>query len=159
MVLVLIERDLIVLMVCVFLCVRPVKSKKRGGGFTKVCQLSPQLEKVVGTSQLARTEVICFVIFFKKLFWSNIYLLYCLCCVYDQVVKKMWAYIRENDLQDPKDRRKIVCDELLHSLFRVKTINMFQMNKALTKHIWPLRDGDGNFLSHIYCIHNFHWTA
>jgi upstream activation factor subunit UAF30 len=60
-----------------------------------------------------------------------------------QVVKKMWAYIREKDLQDPKDRRKIVCDELLHSLFRVKTINMFQMNKALTKHIWPLGDGDG----------------
>lgn len=58
----------------------------------------------------------------------------------------MWAYIRENDLQDPKDRRKIVCDELLHSLFRVKTINMFQMSKALTKHIWPLGDGDGNFL-------------
>lgn len=39
-----------------------------------------------------------------------------------------------------------MCDELLHSLFRVKTINMFQMNKALTKHIWPLGDGDGNFL-------------
>ncbi|CAE5967796.1 unnamed protein product [Arabidopsis arenosa] len=94
---------------------RPVKAKKRGGGFTKVSQLSPQLEKVVGASQLGRTEV----------------------------VKKMWAYIREKDLQDPKDRRKIVCDELLHSLFRVKTINMFQMSKALTKHIWPLGDGDG----------------
>ncbi|KAG7631788.1 SWIB/MDM2 domain superfamily [Arabidopsis suecica] len=93
---------------------RPVKAKKRGGGITKVSQLSPQLEKVVGASQLGRT----------------------------QVVKKMWAYIREKDLQDPKDRRKIVCDELLHSLFRVKTINMFQMNKALTKHIWPLGDGD-----------------
>ncbi|XP_023642538.1 upstream activation factor subunit spp27 isoform X1 [Capsella rubella] len=94
---------------------RPVKAKKRGGGFTKVCQLSPQLEKLVGTSQLARTEV----------------------------VKKIWAYIKGKGLQDPKDRRKIVCDELLHSLFRVKTINMFQMNKALTKHIWPLGDGDG----------------
>ncbi|XP_019101907.1 PREDICTED: upstream activation factor subunit spp27-like [Camelina sativa] len=93
---------------------RPVKAKKRGGGFTKVSQLSPQLEKVVGTSQLARTEV----------------------------VRKLWDYIKEKDLQDPKDRRKIVCDELLHSLFRVKTINMFQMNKALTKHIWPLGEGD-----------------
>ncbi|CAN8258817.1 unnamed protein product [Cochlearia groenlandica] len=92
---------------------RPVKAKKRGGGFTKVCQLSPQLEKLVGTSQLARTEV----------------------------VKKMWVYIREKKLQDPQDRRKIVCDELLHSLFRVKSINMFQMNKALTKHIWPLGSG------------------
>ncbi|KAL1190795.1 hypothetical protein V5N11_010144 [Cardamine amara subsp. amara] len=93
---------------------RPVKAKKRRGGFNKICQLSPTLEKFLGTSQLARTEV----------------------------VQKTWAYIREHDLQDPKDRRNIVCDELLHSLFRVKTINMFQMNKALTKHIWPL-NGDG----------------
>nr|VDD45797.1 unnamed protein product [Brassica oleracea] len=92
----------------------PVKAKKRGGGgFAKVCQLSPQLEKFIGTSQLARTEV----------------------------VKKMWAYIKEKDLQDPKDRRKILCDESLHSLFHVKAINMFQMNKALAKHIWPLGDG------------------
>ncbi|CAN7000494.1 unnamed protein product [Brassica rapa subsp. trilocularis] len=93
---------------------RPVKAKKRGGGgFAKVCQLSPQLEKFIGSSQLARTEV----------------------------VKKMWAYIKEKDLQDPKDRRKILCDESLHSLFHVKAINMFQMNKALAKHIWPLGDG------------------
>jgi hypothetical protein len=68
----------------------------------------------------------------------------------------MWAYIREKDLQDPKDRRKIVCDELLHSLFRVKTINMFQMNKALTKHIWPLGDGDGNSSLSLYNSENFH---
>ncbi|KAG7599958.1 DEK C-terminal [Arabidopsis suecica] len=93
----------------------PVEAKKRGGGFNKICQLSPQLEKFLGTSQLARTEV----------------------------VKKMWAYIREHDLQDPKNRRNILCDESLHSLFRVKTIDMFQMNKALAKHIWPLNDGDG----------------
>ncbi|KAG5398297.1 hypothetical protein IGI04_020111 [Brassica rapa subsp. trilocularis] len=93
---------------------RPVKAKKRGGGgFAKVCQLSPQLEKFIGSSQLARTEV----------------------------VKKMWVYIKEKDLQDPKDRRKILCDESLHSLFHVKAINMFQMNKALAKHIWPLGDG------------------
>ena len=32
--------------------------KKRGGGFTKPCNLSPQLQKLVGASELARTEVI-----------------------------------------------------------------------------------------------------
>ncbi|VVA98182.1 unnamed protein product [Arabis nemorensis] len=94
---------------------RPLKAKKRGNGFTKVCQLSPKLGEFIGTSQLARTEV----------------------------VKKMWVYIREKNLQDPKDRRKILCDKSLHSLFHVKSINMFQMNKALSKHIWPLGDGDG----------------
>ncbi|OMP01565.1 hypothetical protein COLO4_11723 [Corchorus olitorius] len=94
--------------------------KKRGGGFQKVCSLSPQLQKVVGESELPRTEV----------------------------VKKIWSYIRENNLQDPKNRRNIICDESLHAIFRVKSINMFQMNKALTKHIWPLSEDnekrDGN---------------
>ena len=46
-------------MLCLCVNHRPVKAKKRGGGgFAKVCQLSPQLEKFIGTSQLARTEVI-----------------------------------------------------------------------------------------------------
>ena len=61
-----------------------------------------------------------------------------------QVVKKLWEYIREKDLQDPKNRRNIKCDEKLHSIFRVDTINMFQMNKALSKHIWPLEVDQGN---------------
>ncbi|KAA3482393.1 histone acetyltransferase KAT6B isoform X3 [Gossypium australe] len=94
------------------------KTKKRGGGFQTVCSLSPQLQKVVGESKLARTEV----------------------------VKKLWVYIKEKDLQDPKNKRNIICDELLRDIFRVNSINMFQMNKALTKHIWPLsvEDEDSN---------------
>lgn len=31
--------------------------KKRGVGFAKVCSLSPELQNVVGVSELARTEV------------------------------------------------------------------------------------------------------
>ncbi|XP_043714047.1 upstream activation factor subunit UAF30-like isoform X2 [Telopea speciosissima] len=94
---------------------KPTKDvKKRGGGFTKLCTLSPQLQKFLGVPELARTEV----------------------------VKQIWAYIRKNDLQDPNNRRDIICDERLHELFRVKSINMFQMNKALSKHIWPLDSED-----------------
>ncbi|KAK9176858.1 hypothetical protein WN944_028877 [Citrus x changshan-huyou] len=88
--------------------------KKRRGGFTKLCSLSPDLQTFVGVSELARTEV----------------------------VKKLWAYIREKNLQDPKNRRNIICDEALQVLFRVNSINMFQMNKALTRHIWPLDEAD-----------------
>ncbi|KAL3843932.1 hypothetical protein ACJIZ3_001335 [Penstemon smallii] len=84
--------------------------KKKGGGFTKPCALSPQLEKLLGVSELART----------------------------QVVKKIWEYIRENNLQNPKDKRKIICDDSLREVFRVNSIDMFQMNKVLSKHIWPL---------------------
>lgn len=84
--------------------------KKRGGGFTKLCSLSPQLQEFVSVPELARTEV----------------------------VKRLWAYIRENNLQDPTDKRKIICDERLLNIFKVKKIDMFQMNKALSKHIWTI---------------------
>ena len=49
-------------------------------------------------------------------------------------------------MQDPKDGRKILCDEF--AAFLVKCISMLlQMNKALSKHIWSLADGgDGTFL-------------
>ncbi|KAA8547227.1 hypothetical protein F0562_003909 [Nyssa sinensis] len=86
------------------------ESKKRGGGFCKLCRLSPQLQKFTGVPELARTEV----------------------------VKQLWSYIREKNLQDPSNRRNIICDDTLHALFGVDSINMFQMNKALAKHIWPL---------------------
>jgi len=64
-----------------------------------------------------------------------------------QVVKKLWAYIRENNLQDPKNRKKIKCDEALRAVFRVNSIDMFQMSKALSKHIWPLTGEDGTFFN------------
>nr|GEW31922.1 hypothetical protein [Tanacetum cinerariifolium] len=88
--------------------------KKKGGGFTKLCSLSPQLQKFTGVPELARTEV----------------------------VKQLWSYIREHDLQDPANRRNIRCDGQFRELFDVDTIDMFQMNKALAKHIWPL-NSDG----------------
>ncbi|KAE8721776.1 Protein TRI1 [Hibiscus syriacus] len=97
--------------------------KKRGGGFQTVCSLSPQLQKVVGESKLARTEV----------------------------VKKLWVYIKEKNLQDPNNKRNIICDELLRAIFRVNSINMFQMNKALTKHIWPLSEDDENSNHEMKC--------
>ena len=58
-------------------------------------------------------------------------------------MKLLWAHIREKDLQDPNNRRNINCDETLRALFGVDSINMFQMNKALSKHIWPLDSDDG----------------
>lgn len=88
--------------------------KKKGGGFTKLCSLSPQLQQFTGAPELARTEV----------------------------VKQLWIYIREHDLQDPANKRNILCDEALRELFGVDSIDMFQMNKALAKHIWPL-NSDG----------------
>ncbi|KAL3621183.1 hypothetical protein CASFOL_036095 [Castilleja foliolosa] len=91
-------------------------AKKKGGrgGFSKPSALSPQLQKICGVAQLGRTEV----------------------------VKKIWAYIKEHNLQNPKNRRQILCDESLHGIFRVKSIDMFQMSKALSNHIWPLDEAE-----------------
>ncbi|KAK7367504.1 hypothetical protein VNO80_09516 [Phaseolus coccineus] len=88
--------------------------KKRGGGFCKLCSLSPQLQEFVGAPEMARTEV----------------------------VKQLWVYIKEKNLQDPNNGRNIICDEQLRALFNVNSINMFQMNKVLSKHIWPLDSDD-----------------
>ncbi|KAG6761448.1 hypothetical protein POTOM_034668 [Populus tomentosa] len=102
------------------------KVRKRGG-FAKLSSLSPQLQAVVGVPELARTEV----------------------------VKKLWAYIRENNLQDPKNRKKIKCDEALRAVFHVNSIDMFQMNKALSKHIWPLTGENGTFLNKLFSFVSF----
>lgn len=38
-------------------------------------------------------------------------------CPRPQVVKQLWAYIKEHDLQDPEDKRQIKCDTGLEKLF------------------------------------------
>src|SRR6266498_2472598 len=52
-----------------------------------------------------------------------------------EVVKRLWAYIKENELQDPNDKRYIVCDERLMTIFQQNRIHSFTMNKYLTVHL------------------------
>ncbi|RGB25870.1 hypothetical protein C1646_722639 [Rhizophagus diaphanus] len=52
-----------------------------------------------------------------------------------EVVKRLWAYIKENELQDPNDKRYIVCDERLMTIFQQNRIHSFTMNKFLTVHL------------------------
>lgn len=55
-----------------------------------------------------------------------------------QIVKQLWAYIRKNNLQDPNNKRKIICNEELRLVFETDCTDMFKMNKLLAKHIIPL---------------------
>ncbi|GMH14765.1 hypothetical protein Nepgr_016606 [Nepenthes gracilis] len=86
------------------------KGNKSGDRFAKLCALSPQLQKFLGVSDMAKTEV----------------------------VERLWNYIRDRNLQDPFVRKNIICDDLLRGIFGVDSINMFRMTRALSKHIWPL---------------------
>ncbi|GBG33011.1 SWI/SNF-related matrix-associated actin-dependent regulator of chromatin subfamily D member 1 [Hondaea fermentalgiana] len=52
-----------------------------------------------------------------------------------QIVKKLWEYIREHDLQNPNDKREIRCDDALRELFQRDQVTMFNMNKLLTCHV------------------------
>ncbi|XP_062192911.1 uncharacterized protein LOC133896342 isoform X2 [Phragmites australis] len=87
-----------------------VKRKGGSGGLNKVCGVSPELQAIVGEPTMARTEI----------------------------VKQLWAYIRRNNLQDPNNKRKIICNEELRLVFETDSTDMFKMNKLLAKHILPL---------------------
>lgn len=53
-----------------------------------------------------------------------------------EVVKKLWAYIKKNNLQDSKNKRNINADASLQAVFGgKKTVNMFEMTKLVSKHL------------------------
>ncbi|MES2953095.1 MAG: SWIB/MDM2 domain-containing protein [Patescibacteria group bacterium] len=81
---------------------------KTNSAFMKPMTLSPDLEAVVGKGPLPRSEV----------------------------VKKLWEYIKKNDLQDPKNKRNINADANLKKVFDGKgTVSMFEMTKLVSKHL------------------------
>ncbi|KAI0146820.1 hypothetical protein GGR57DRAFT_282574 [Xylariaceae sp. FL1272] len=88
------------------------KKRKAGGGFQKPFNLSYPLAELCGESQLSRP----------------------------QVVKKLWEHIKDKQLQDPSDKRQIRCDESMHAIFKVAKVDMFQMNKLIGQHLYPVGD-------------------
>ncbi len=85
------------------------KSKRKpSAAFMKPLTPSTALAAIVGAKDLPRTEV----------------------------VKKLWQYIRKNNLQDSKNRRMIHADDKLRPVFGGKAqVNMFEMTKHVSKHL------------------------
>ena len=52
-----------------------------------------------------------------------------------EVVKKLWDYIKANNLQDPKDKRTIVADEKLKAVFGKDSAGMFELAGIVGKHL------------------------
>lgn len=80
-----------------------VVAKKKGGGFNKPLVLSDELAEFMDTKIASRTEV----------------------------TKRIWEYIKGNDLQNPANRREILCDDKLEKLMKRKRVNMFKMTQIL----------------------------
>lgn len=47
----------------------------------------------------------------------------------------IWVYIRANNLQNPADKRQIVCDKALKKVMGEDTVTAFSMNKYIGKHL------------------------
>ena len=81
---------------------------KANSGFMKPMQPDEALAAVVGRDPLPRTEV----------------------------TKKIWEYIRQHNLQDPKDKRTIRADDKLKKIFGGKdSVSMFEMTKLVNAHL------------------------
>ena len=57
-----------------------------------------------------------------------------------QTVKRIWEYVKARNLQDPKDKRIIRCDDALRAVFKQDKVHMFTMNKILATQLY---DPDG----------------
>lgn len=82
--------------------------RKPNAAFMKPMNISETLQPIVGSKPLPRTEV----------------------------TKRLWDYIKKNNLQDPKERRNINADDNLKKVFNgKKTVSMFEMTKLVSKHL------------------------
>ena len=53
-----------------------------------------------------------------------------------EVVKKLWEYIKKNNLQNPEKKRNIIADEKLKAVFNGKgEVDMFEMTKLVSGHL------------------------
>ena len=52
-----------------------------------------------------------------------------------EVTKKIWEYIKKNNLQDPANKRNINADDKLRPLFGKEQVSMFELTKIVSTHL------------------------
>jgi chromatin remodeling complex protein RSC6 len=50
-------------------------------------------------------------------------------------VRKVWDYIKKQNVQNPENRREILADNKLKPIFGKDKVTMFEMNKYLAQHL------------------------
>jgi chromatin remodeling complex protein RSC6 len=52
-----------------------------------------------------------------------------------EVTKKIWEYIKKNNLQDATNKRNINADDKLKVIFKKPQVTMFEMTKLVSAHL------------------------
>ena len=52
-----------------------------------------------------------------------------------QVVKRLWAYLKENNLQDPENKQFFTPDAKMEPVFGSERMKAFSMSKYLKEHL------------------------
>jgi chromatin remodeling complex protein RSC6 len=85
----------------------PAKKRAPNPAFMKALTPSAALAAIIGDKPLPRTEV----------------------------TKKIWEYIKKNDLQDKVKRTMINADHKLKEIFKQAQVSMFEMTKLINSHL------------------------
>ena len=85
----------------------PAAKRTPNAAFMKAMTPSPALAAIIGDKAVPRTEV----------------------------TKKVWEYIKKNDLQDKAKRTMINADAKLKEIFKQAQVSMFEMTKLINSHL------------------------
>ncbi|KAF5203941.1 SWIB/MDM2 domain superfamily protein [Thalictrum thalictroides] len=81
--------------------------KREPRGITKPKPISPAMQELLGVTEIPRT----------------------------QALKQIWAYIKQHNLQDPENKKIIVCDEKLKKIFAGKErVGFLEISGLLNPH-------------------------
>jgi chromatin remodeling complex protein RSC6 len=80
---------------------------EKSSAFMKALKPSPALAAIVGSEPLPRTEV----------------------------TKRLWDYIKAHNLQNPANKRNILCDAKLKAVMGKDEVTMFEMTGLVGKHL------------------------
>ncbi|XP_042507264.1 upstream activation factor subunit UAF30-like [Macadamia integrifolia] len=81
--------------------------KRQPRGITKPKPISPAMQELLGVPEIPRT----------------------------QALKQIWAYIKKHNLQDPENKKIIVCDEKLKNIFGGREhVGFLEISGLITPH-------------------------
>ncbi len=82
-------------------------SPKKTSAFMKALKPTTELAAIVGAEPLPRTEV----------------------------TKRLWDYIKAHNLQNPANKRNVLCDDKLKAVMGKDEVTMFEMTGLVGKHL------------------------